>query len=63
MKCFKRLLVKSEKRRVKSEEIISNSPEETFDLGERIGDSLTGGEIILLFGGLGAGKTLLTKPP
>ena len=46
---------------MKSEEIISNSPEETFDLGERIGDSLTGGEIILLFGGLGAGKTLLTK--
>jgi len=53
--------VKSEKRRVKSEEIISNSPEETFDLGERIGDSLTGGEIILLFGGLGAGKTLVAK--
>ena len=46
---------------MKSEEIISNSPEETFDLGERIGDSLTGGEIILLFGGLGAGKTLVAK--
>ena len=34
---------------------------ETFDLGERIGESLTGGEMILLAGGLGAGKTLLTK--
>ena len=46
---------------MKTEEITSNSPEETFDLGERIGNSLKGGEIILLYGGLGAGKTLLTK--
>jgi tRNA threonylcarbamoyladenosine biosynthesis protein TsaE len=36
-------------------------PEDTFDLGERIGESLRGGEIILLSGGLGAGKTLFTK--
>lgn len=43
------------------EEFVSNSPEETFDLGERIGDALRGGEIILLSGNLGAGKTLLTK--
>ena len=40
---------------------ISNSPEETFEIGERIGVSLKGGELILLTGGLGAGKTLLTK--
>jgi len=53
--------VKSEKQRVKSEEIISSSPEETFHLGEKIGDSLAGGEVILLYGGLGVGKTLLTK--
>jgi tRNA threonylcarbamoyladenosine biosynthesis protein TsaE len=35
--------------------------DETFDLGERIGANLRGGEVILLSGGLGAGKTLLTK--
>ena len=40
---------------------ISNSPVETFEIGEQIGDSLKGGELILLTGGLGAGKTLLTK--
>ncbi len=37
------------------------TPEETFSLGERIGESLKGGEILLLEGELGAGKTLLTK--
>ena len=37
------------------------TPEETFDLGEKIGESLRGGEAILLSGGLGAGKTLFTK--
>ena len=41
--------------------IISNSPDETFELGEKLGDELRGGEVILLRGGLGAGKTLLTK--
>jgi len=40
---------------------LCNSPEETFGLGEKLGESLRGGEIILLSGGLGAGKTLLTK--
>lgn len=40
---------------------VSNTPEETFELGEKIGKSLRGGEFILLSGGLGAGKTLLTK--
>jgi len=30
-------------------------------LGEQLGESLRGGEIVLLSGGLGAGKTLLTK--
>lgn len=32
-----------------------------FAIGEDIASSLTGGELILLVGGLGAGKTLLTK--
>ena len=37
------------------------TPEETFNLGEKFGESLKGGEIVLLSGGLGAGKTLFTK--
>jgi tRNA threonylcarbamoyladenosine biosynthesis protein TsaE len=37
------------------------TPEETFQLGESIGSTLSGGEALLLSGGLGAGKTLLTK--
>lgn len=45
----------------KSHTIISNSPDETFKLGEQLGRELHGGEVILLRGGLGAGKTILTK--
>ena len=40
---------------------ICETPQDTFDLGETLGASLKGGEIILLSGGLGAGKTLFTK--
>jgi len=39
----------------------SKSPDDTFSLGKRIGQNLVGGEIILLTGDLGAGKTLFTK--
>ncbi|MBV9960553.1 MAG: tRNA (adenosine(37)-N6)-threonylcarbamoyltransferase complex ATPase subunit type 1 TsaE [Acidobacteria bacterium] len=39
----------------------SRSPEETYRLGEEFGGRLTGGEIILLSGTLGAGKTLFVK--
>jgi len=42
-------------------EYICRSPEETFDLGEKLGESLNGGEVVLLSGELGAGKTLFTK--
>lgn len=42
-------------------EYVCENPEDTFELGEKFGATLTGGEIILLSGGLGAGKTLLTK--
>ncbi len=42
-------------------EYICESPDETFDLGEKIGGSLAGGDVVLLYGGLGVGKTLLTK--
>jgi tRNA threonylcarbamoyladenosine biosynthesis protein TsaE len=37
------------------------TPEETFGLGENLGESFKGGEVVLLSGGLGAGKTLFTK--
>jgi len=43
------------------EEIVCPSEHETFALGERIGHELEGGEIILLKGQLGAGKTVLVK--
>lgn len=41
--------------------VFSGGPDETFELGEKIGSALNGGEVLLLSGGLGAGKTLLTK--
>ncbi|MBK8303538.1 MAG: tRNA (adenosine(37)-N6)-threonylcarbamoyltransferase complex ATPase subunit type 1 TsaE [Pyrinomonadaceae bacterium] len=44
-----------------SKTIKTTTPDDTFDLGERLGASLTGGDVLLLYGGLGAGKTLLTK--
>jgi tRNA threonylcarbamoyladenosine biosynthesis protein TsaE len=37
------------------------SVEETFELGARTGAQLAGGEILLLDGPLGAGKTMFTK--
>lgn len=37
------------------------TPEEMFDLGRRIGASLKVGDLILVNGSLGAGKTLLTQ--
>ena len=42
-------------------EWVSESPEETFKLGAQVGAHLAGGEILLLDGALGAGKTVLTK--
>ena len=44
-----------------AKEFISKSPEETFELGEMLGNQLSGGDAVLLFGDLGAGKTLFTK--
>ena len=43
------------------EEIVTSSPEETFELGRTIAGKLTAPAIILLSGDLGAGKTVLTK--
>lgn len=42
-------------------EFICQTPEETFALGEQFGALLAGGEIVLLSGELGAGKTLFVK--
>ena len=41
--------------------IVSNSTDETLVLGKSLGNSLVAGDIILLFGDLGAGKTRLTQ--
>jgi tRNA threonylcarbamoyladenosine biosynthesis protein TsaE len=40
---------------------ISNSPQETIKIGEKIGSQLRGGEIIGICGQLGSGKTHLIK--
>lgn len=42
-------------------EWVSTSPSETFDLGKQTGSQLSGGEILLLDGPLGAGKTVFAK--
>ncbi len=42
-------------------EIISHSPEQTQKIGVRIGQLALPGDIFLLVGGLGAGKTCLTQ--
>jgi tRNA threonylcarbamoyladenosine biosynthesis protein TsaE len=39
----------------------SSSPEETEEIGFRIGKRLTAGDIVLLYGDLGAGKTTMVK--
>jgi len=46
---------------MKDFEIISNSPQETIEIGRKIGSQLKGGEIIGLWGPLGSGKTHLIK--
>ena len=45
----------------KSTSMICRTPDETFAFGERFAASLSAGDVVLLKGGLGAGKTLLTK--
>jgi|SRR6266496_3484027 len=42
-------------------EVESSSAEETFNFGRQVGERLNGGEILLLSGPLGAGKTVLIK--
>ena len=40
---------------------ISNAPEETEELGERLAKKLSGGEVVAFKGGLGMGKTCFTR--
>ncbi len=42
-------------------DVVSNSPEQTIELGRKIGSQLKGGEIIAVCGALGSGKTHLIK--
>ena len=42
-------------------QFITHSPEETELLGQRLGETLSGGEIVAYQGGLGAGKTAFTR--
>ena len=42
-------------------QFITNSPQETELLGERLGKTLCGGEVIAYLGDLGAGKTASTR--
>jgi tRNA threonylcarbamoyladenosine biosynthesis protein TsaE len=42
-------------------EFVSSSPAETFNYGHELGTRLRGGEILLLSGPLGAGKTIFVK--
>src|SRR2546426_1846506 len=48
-------------KEIPPDELVSNSERETFDIGVRIGSQRSGGDIILLNGRLGAGKTILVK--
>lgn len=42
-------------------QVITETPQQTEELGERLGRSLRGGEVIAYRGGLGAGKTAFTR--
>ncbi|MEZ5423277.1 MAG: tRNA (adenosine(37)-N6)-threonylcarbamoyltransferase complex ATPase subunit type 1 TsaE [Pyrinomonadaceae bacterium] len=44
-----------------SRSLTCRTPEETFAVGEQVGGDLRAGDVVLLYGELGAGKTLLTK--
>jgi tRNA threonylcarbamoyladenosine biosynthesis protein TsaE len=42
-------------------DVVSNSPDETIEIGRKIGSQLQGGEVVAFFGLLGSGKTHLIK--
>ena len=49
------------KPETRSNAFTTHSPEETFALARSLGEQLKGGEILLLSGDLGAGKTVFAK--
>jgi tRNA threonylcarbamoyladenosine biosynthesis protein TsaE len=49
------------KQHISTGEWRTQNAQETFDLGKQIGAQFTGGEILLLNGPLGAGKTVFVK--
>ena len=46
---------------MRKEEFISYNQAQTEDIGARLAQALTGGEVLALYGGLGAGKTAFTR--
>ena len=42
-------------------DVVSNSPDETIELGRKMGSQLRGGEVVAFYGLLGSGKTHLIK--
>jgi tRNA threonylcarbamoyladenosine biosynthesis protein TsaE len=42
-------------------DVVSNSPEETIEVGRKVGSQLKGGEVVAVCGALGSGKTHLIK--
>ena len=43
------------------QKFITNSADETTELGRKLGQSLKGGTVVAFFGGLGMGKTAFTR--
>lgn len=56
-----RELVPHESTQPRTFDLISQSPDHTRHLGARLGELLRGGELVLLEGDLGAGKTAFTQ--
>ncbi len=54
-------MISTAEERFPTGEWLSQSVDETFSLGRRIGTRLSGGEILLVSGPLGAGKTVFVK--
>jgi len=46
---------------IPASEFVSRAAEDTFNYGRQLGEELKGGEILLLSGPLGAGKTIFVK--